>query len=419
MKKLGKTIFLAALFCLAINSFVNSQTTCTLEGTVIDRDSDTLMLRKMTEDFRFVKIFIPIVDGKFEYTMELDHIEAWDLTFKDEFDTGGWRPIEFFPDKKKVIFELHPFDQPDNNIVKGGKLNNALAKFKKTQKEVFRPFYEPLEKTQDSLSSEGLYRTSEYKQLIEQVNALENGPDREKVFDQLSELKKDDKVLTPTAKVLKEEFEKISEKQKRWRYDYILNNKDIVSYSFILYDLLTIDFGSVDISEIIKVYPVFAAKFPRHPYTSLMAEMLKGNDEIKVGGQFIDFSLPDLKGKTQTLSQLIEGQVAIIDLWATWCGPCIRHTREFLPIYNEYHDKGFTIVGIAAERKNTEAMEKRLEIEKWPWINLVELDHQNNIWHKYGASFGGGIIVMVDQNGEVIAINPKPEEVVKHLERLL
>jgi thiol-disulfide isomerase/thioredoxin len=171
--------------------------------------------------------------------------------------------------------------------------------------------------------------------------------------------------------------------------------------------------------EIQKIYPAFARKFPDHPYTTLVRDILNGVDKIKVGGQFVDFTLPDLNGRSQTLSELIKGKVAVIDLWATWCGPCIKHCREMVPVYEDYHDRGFTIVGVAAEIKDTDAMKRRLDKEKWPWVNLVELDHQNHIWDKYGASFGGGKIIMVDKNGVILAINPTAEEVRKKLEETL
>lgn len=33
-------------------------------------------------------------------------------------------------------------------------------------------------------------------------------------------------------------------------------------------------------------------------------------------------------------------------------------------------------------------------LEKWPWLNLVELDKQNNIWQKYGADNSGGCYLL-------------------------
>lgn len=116
---------------------------------------------------------------------------------------------------------------------------------------------------------------------------------------------------------------------------------------------------------------------------------------------------------------MIEGKVAIIDLWATYCGPCIKTTRTYKPIYEEFKDKGFTIVGVAAERGDTKAMENRIEKEGWEWVNMVDLDRKNNIWHKYDCSFAGGRTLMVDQNGVIVALGPTDEEVRELLFELL
>ncbi|WP_159106318.1 TlpA family protein disulfide reductase [Bacteroides faecichinchillae] len=41
---------------------------------------------------------------------------------------------------------------------------------------------------------------------------------------------------------------------------------------------------------------------------------------IKSGGDYIDFTAPDLEGLHHTLSKEIRGKVALIDLWTSWCG---------------------------------------------------------------------------------------------------
>jgi peroxiredoxin len=203
-----------------------------------------------------------------------------------------------------------------------------------------------------------------------------------------------------------------------WRYAYIKKNRNLFSYSLIVYDLLN-TFKDVDIQTIKEAYPVYASKYPKHPYTTLCAAVLEGNESVRVGGKLIDFTLPDLEGNKQTLSELIKDKVALIDLWATWCGPCILESRTMAPVYNDFRDKGFTIVGVAAEFKDTKAMKQRIEKEKWPWINLVDLDQQNHIWDIYGISGSGGRIFLVDQKGVILAINPTADEVRKRLTEIL
>jgi thiol-disulfide isomerase/thioredoxin len=393
--------------------------TCTLKGIIIDRKSDTLILNRTNEDNRFAKIFIPIVDGKFEYKLEVKTIEAWELTFMDEVNNGGWRPIKFFPDKKEVLFDLYPLDQFEKNKITGGRVNRAMIAYNTSTKENFYSRYDSLQKIQDSLINNHLYWSPEFKHLKTQRDSSKNDAERESLLKQIDLLVKDGKNKTQAAAYIENQFKQINQKEAKYRYEYVSENRNIFAYSMILEDLIRIQYNSVKANDIQKVYPAYARKFPDHPYTVLINDILNGLENIKVGGHFVDFTLPDLSGGKQTLSELIKGKVAVIDLWATWCGPCIKHSREMLPVYNDYHDKGFTIVGVAAEINDTEAMKKRLEKEKWPWVNLVDLDHQNHIWDKYGASFGGGKIILVDQNGIILAVNPSAEEVRKKLEALL
>jgi thiol-disulfide isomerase/thioredoxin len=408
-----------ALIMIAAFSCKVKDFTCTLRGTIIDRKSDTLILNRANEDMRFAKIFIPIMDGKFEYHLLVKNIEAWELTFMDEVNDGGWRSIRFFPDKREVRFELYPFDQYDKNQITGGQVNQYMVKYNKALQENFHSRLEPLEKIIDSLNINHLYWSPEFYHLNALRDSSKIASERDSLLKEIDFVILQGKHKTAAAVAIENQFDQISLDESKYRYEYISEHINIFSYSMILVDLLRLQNNSFKLYEIQKIYPAFARKFPDHPYTTLVRDILNGVDKIKVGGQFVDFTLPDLNGRSQTLSELIKGKVAVIDLWATWCGPCIKHCREMVPVYEDYHDRGFTIVGVAAEIKDTDAMKRRLDKEKWPWVNLVELDHQNHIWDKYGASFGGGKIIMVDKNGVILAINPTAEEVRKKLEETL
>jgi peroxiredoxin len=67
-----------------------------------------------------------------------------------------------------------------------------------------------------------------------------------------------------------------------------------------------------------------------------------------------DFSLPDEKGAVVSL-QDFDGQVVLINFWASWCGPC----REEMPLLDELHKRyeplGFTMLGVNVEEDSAAA----------------------------------------------------------------
>ncbi|MGC8856015.1 MAG: TlpA family protein disulfide reductase [Anaerolineae bacterium] len=55
--------------------------------------------------------------------------------------------------------------------------------------------------------------------------------------------------------------------------------------------------------------------------------------------------LSDVQGKPASL-QDYQGQVVLVNLWATWCPPCKAEMPTLEAFYQDYRDKGFTIIAI-------------------------------------------------------------------------
>ena len=62
----------------------------------------------------------------------------------------------------------------------------------------------------------------------------------------------------------------------------------------------------------------------------------------------VNFSLPDLDGRTVSLSDY-KGQVVLVNFWATWCSPCREEIPDFIEFQKEYAARGFTILGISID----------------------------------------------------------------------
>ena len=49
------------------------------------------------------------------------------------------------------------------------------------------------------------------------------------------------------------------------------------------------------------------------------------------------------------------GKVLLVNLWATWCGPCRNETPELVKLHKEYQDRGVEMVGLSTEDPDASA----------------------------------------------------------------
>ena len=61
----------------------------------------------------------------------------------------------------------------------------------------------------------------------------------------------------------------------------------------------------------------------------------------------LSFKLTDLDDNPVTLDdKVFRGKVVLVDIWGTWCPPCIEQLPHLIALYDTYHDQGLEIVGI-------------------------------------------------------------------------
>jgi thiol-disulfide isomerase/thioredoxin len=79
-----------------------------------------------------------------------------------------------------------------------------------------------------------------------------------------------------------------------------------------------------------------------------MAIGLLGQTGLKPGSLVPDFKLNDLNGRAFRSSQL-QGSIVLLDLWATWCEPCIADIPMLNRVHEKFGSRGLKVVSIAVE----------------------------------------------------------------------
>jgi thiol-disulfide isomerase/thioredoxin/uncharacterized protein YdcH (DUF465 family) len=269
------------------------------------------------------------------------------------------------------------------------------------------------------LKKAGQFLTAEAGQLYAQITGLaQEDSRRSRLIEQYNKLQNEGKLLTPEAQALQDENVKLSKIYNEKQLQYSKEHSGIVGYTMLVENIRQATTQTKDdISPLLEIYNrTYKLQYPNHPYTALVESYINAS-AVKTGNSYIDVTAVDADGKEVKLSELIKGKVALIHLWASWCGPCRKHGKEMIPVYEKYKDKGFTVVGIARERDKN-AMFSAIDKDKYPWTNLLELNDKHGIWAKFGVGNAGGGDFLVDNKGIFLSVNTTADEVKKILETL-
>lgn len=58
---------------------------------------------------------------------------------------------------------------------------------------------------------------------------------------------------------------------------------------------------------------------------------------------------PAVVGNVPQSLEQFKGKVVLLDLWATWCGPCRMEIPGFIKLQEKYRDQGVEIIGVSMD----------------------------------------------------------------------
>lgn len=91
---------------------------------------------------------------------------------------------------------------------------------------------------------------------------------------------------------------------------------------------------------------------------------------LDVGKTPPPFTLKDLAGNDVSLSDFA-GKVVVLDLWATWCGPCRQEIPALVALYEEFKDRGLVVVGVGLDEGGADVLRPFAEANHMSYPVLV------------------------------------------------
>ena len=135
-----------------------------------------------------------------------------------------------------------------------------------------------------------------------------------------------------------------------------------------------------------------------------------------VGKPFIDLDLTDYKtGKPVKLSKVINGKVALIDFWASWCRPCRAEIPHIAKIHEKFGGKDFVVISLNVWDKPA-AQAKAIKDLDMTWTQLT--DATQNATDTYGVD-GIPQILLIGKDGKILARDLRGERIEQAVRKAL
>lgn len=337
------------------------QVKCHIEGEIIDTtQGKTVILCPYNLDIRTSADFVKIktdAQGRFSCDVSNSEITLYKVFLEEQYLQGGWMEGNFLIENNATV--RLSFNNESWIVVSAGKEQTMIIKMKEEIKRLLLPTYDSLSKLEDPMERKA--------QLLD-----------------------------------------FNRKCNEWEITYYKEHPMIYFLFEIAHQMPFVGMQE-RLQPKLDLYHSAYENF--HPELSVhnFILMQEAGWLLQPGKPYIDYEVRTVDGKMVEMSSLYKGKVALIDLWASWCGPCRRHSIGMIPIYEKYKDKGFTVVAIAHENEVSD-MTKAMAKDGYPWQSFIDLKDELHIWQKNGLGMSGGGMFLIDKDGTILSTSTDAAE---------
>jgi len=152
-----------------------------------------------------------------------------------------------------------------------------------------------------------------------------------------------------------------------------------------------------------------------------LAEKYNTIKKLVAGNASPKFKYENHKGGKTSLDDL-KGKYVYIDVWATWCGPCIGEIPSLKKVEKKYHNKNIEFVSISIDDKKDYTTWKKMVVDKdLGGIQLMADNDWKSKFVKEYAIEGIPRFILIDPEGNILdadAPRPSSEKLIELFDEL-